>query len=344
MGIKTEQTANSVEMALPDFRNLGVSLRVAMLAETIRILVGFAMAGEDGPTLLIGIFQQGVLFEPALLTTMLFLALGGPQLSAFPYRTGCIWVAGISAASALGWIFLTSVYFQGSGLLIDGVRAVVVALAVTFVVLAYFNWRHRALSPALSEARLLALQARIRPHFLFNSLNTVLGLIREEPKRAETVLEGLAELFRALMAETNTLTTLAKELDLARSYLDVEMIRLGDRLSVDWQCQSAPLDALLPPMVLQPLLENAVYYGIEPAEQGGKISVTIFAKGGQLNLVVRNPVYPSHQRKSGNKMALNNIRERLELHFDVEAAMRAYRAGDEFVVQIRMPLRHGNAS
>jgi len=174
---------------------------------------------------------------------------------------------------------------------------------------------------------------------LFNSLNTVLGLMRSEPRRAETVLENLSELFRASMAEASALAPLAKELELARSYAEIEAVRLGGRLTVDWQCQNAPLDALVPPLILQPLLENAVYHGIEPAAGGGTVSVTIFVRGDQLNLVVRNPVHHLRERRSGNRMALENIRERLDLHFDAEAALRAYESGDEFVVQIRMPYR-----
>jgi len=109
---------------------------------------------------------------------------------------------------------------------------------------------------------------------------------------------------------------------------------------VNWQYQGAPLDALVPPLIIQPLLENAVYPGVEPSESGGAVNVTIFMKGEQVNLVVRNPCDSPAQRRSGNRMALDNIRERLALHFDAEAEMSAYEAGGEFVVQIRIPYKH----
>jgi two-component system, LytTR family, sensor histidine kinase AlgZ len=137
----------------------------------------------------------------------------------------------------------------------------------TGVALLYFDLRARALSPALTEARLQALQARIRPHFLFNSMNAVLSLIRTEPKRAERMLEDMSELFRVLMADNRKLSPLADELLLCRRYLEIEQIRLGDRLIVTWQVDAMPADALVPPLILQPLVENAVYHGIEPRER-----------------------------------------------------------------------------
>jgi two-component system sensor histidine kinase AlgZ len=185
----------------------------------------------------------------------------------------------------------------------------------------------------------MALQARIRPHFLFNSLNTVLGLIRQDPRRAETMLENLADLFRALMAEPRTLVSLDREIELAKAYAEVESIRLGDRLRVVWHCDGAPGETKVPQLILQPLIENAVIHGIEPNPEGGEVHINIFVKGGCLLMVVRNPLLIAGPARPGNRMALANIRERLDLHFDAEARMNHFTAGGEFVVQIEMPLR-----
>ena len=133
-----------------------------------------------------------------------------------------------------------------------------------------------ALSPAIAEARLQALQARIRPHFLFNSINAVLSLVRSEPQRAEDALQDMADLFRVLMRDNRDLAPLADEVELCRQYLELEQLRLGERLHVDWNVKSMPGDALVPPLVLQPLLENAVYHGIEPSSEPGKVSINIF--------------------------------------------------------------------
>jgi len=324
-------------MVLPDFRSLGVMLRALLLAEGLRFVLAYVALGNLSEVIESVIRWAGI-FEPALLTVLAGLFLASRPLSGLPYRLGAAAVALLAALSGVFWRYLYATQFTDMAVP-SPVRVAFTALTLAVGILFYFNWRHRVLSPALSEARLMALQARIRPHFLFNSLNTVLGLMRSEPRRAETVLENLSELFRASMAEASALAPLAKELELARSYAEIEAVRLGGRLTVDWQCQNAPLDALVPPLILQPLLENAVYHGIEPAAGGGTVSVTIFVRGDQLNLVVRNPVHHLRERRSDNRMALENIRERLDLHFDAEAALRAYESGDEFVVQIRMPYR-----
>ena len=203
--------------------------------------------------------------------------------------------------------------------------------------LAYFGLRGRALSPALTEARLQALQARIRPHFLFNSINAVLSLIRQDPRRAELALEDMAELFRVLMADNRELTPLTRELDLCRQYLSLEQLRLGERLKVEWQLDAMPRDALVPPLVLQPLLENAVYHGIEPRIEPGTITINIAAVRDELRAVLRNPYRPDGGHHSGNRMALANIRERLALHFDAEASLSTRAGADTYEVRIVMP-------
>ena len=211
------------------------------------------------------------------------------------------------------------------------------AAVTTGILLFYFDLRARALSPALAEARLQALQARIRPHFLFNSLNAVLSLIRSEPRRAERALENMADLFRVLMADNRRLITLQQEVDLCRQYLEIEQLRLGDRLQVAWHTDKMPGDALIPPLVLQPLLENAVYHGVEPASLSGEIVINIYRNRNQVVVVLRNPYNPEASHHGGNKMALDNIRERLALHFDAEASMKSQIMGDSYQVTITMP-------
>ena len=216
-------------------------------------------------------------------------------------------------------------------------QVAMVVLFVTGFTLAYFDLRSRALSPAIAEARIQALQARIRPHFLYNSINAVLSLMRAEPRRAERALEDMADLFRVLMADNRTLAPIGHEVELAKQYLAIEAIRLGDRLRVAWNIEQMPGDALIPPLVLQPLLENAVYHGIEPTEAGGEIAIAVARAGNQVVITLANP-YPAEGRQSaGNRMAIANIRERLQLHFDAEADMRSETAGGVYRVTIRLP-------
>jgi two-component system sensor histidine kinase AlgZ len=212
-------------------------------------------------------------------------------------------------------------------------------IVATALILYYFHLRNRALSPALTEARLQALQARIRPHFLFNSLNAVLSLIRAEPKRAEIALEDMADLFRVLMADNRNLSTLGGEVELTRQYLNLEELRLGPRLSVEWHTENMPNDALIPPLVLQPLVENAVYHGIEPRSEPGVISINVYKARDEIHLVLRNPYRQDGDHHVGNKMALGNIRERLALHFDAEASLKSSVTEDAYQVHIVIPYR-----
>jgi two-component system, LytTR family, sensor histidine kinase AlgZ len=203
----------------------------------------------------------------------------------------------------------------------------------------YFHLRAKALSPAITEARLQALQARIRPHFLFNSITAVLSLMRSEPRRAETALEDLADLFRVLMRDNRQLAPLSDEVELCRQYLDLEKLRLGERLTIEWHIDNMPGDAQVPPLLLQPLLENAVYHGIERSSVPGVIAINIFLRRGEVHAILRNPYKMTHSDHGGNKMALANIRERLALHFDAEASLASKTNRDSYEVHIRMPYR-----
>lgn len=206
-------------------------------------------------------------------------------------------------------------------------------------------WQRQRLLPALVNARLQALHARMQPHFLFNSLNSVLALIRRDPERAETLLEDLAELYRALLKEPRHQVTLAEELALARSYLAVEQARLGERLAVQWRVDAAPMDALLPSLTLQPLVENAVVHGVEPRLRGGCVTVEAFADALQLVLFVRNPIVDADRPAAqGHGIALNNLRERLALHHGASARLRVYESDGEFVAQVSVPLKRKAAT
>jgi two-component system sensor histidine kinase AlgZ len=207
----------------------------------------------------------------------------------------------------------------------------------TGALLVYFDLRDRALAPSLPEARLQALQSRIRPHFLFNSINAVLSLIRQEPRRAEAALEDMAGLFRMLMEDNRDLTPLARELELCRQYLSLEQLRLGERLKVEWRTERMPGDAMVPALVLQPLIENAVYHGVEPRLEPSVVSINIYVDGGQVHAILRNPYKGKAVSHSGNRMALANIRERLQLHFDAEASLATSVADDTYQVHIAMP-------
>jgi two-component system sensor histidine kinase AlgZ len=220
------------------------------------------------------------------------------------------------------------------------VRNVAIALIVTALALRYFyvthEWRYNIDMQA--RARVHALQARIRPHFLFNSMNTIAALTRSNPGRAEEAVQDLADLFRATLSDKRNEITLAEEIEVARTYQRMEQLRLGSRLSVEWHVDSLPVRAQVPGLVLQPLLENAIYHGIEPRPQGGKVTVTGEFNKGMITVVVRNPLPAADVTvREGNRLALANIRERLELMYGDRATVKAGRFDAEYIVTLRFP-------
>jgi len=325
---------NAYSSALPNFRNLGVLLRILLVVNVVALAAAIIKT-----TGLNAMWQElleiSALVQPLLILSLLTLVVVNDWLRRLPDQVGVVAVIVIEIAVT------TLLYHLGRSLLAAEpaplMRYMLLVLLVTAVLLKYFQLRNSELSPALLEARLQALQARIRPHFLFNSINAVLSVIRQNPKRAEEVLEDMAGLFRVLMADNRELTPLAREVELCRQYLDLEQLRLGDRLRVEWRIERMPRNALVPPLVLQPLLENAVYHGIEPRVEPGVITIHIYAAGEQVHAVLRNPYAGAGERHSGNRMALANIRERLQLHFDAEATLKTSVNDGTYEVHIVMP-------
>ena len=217
-----------------------------------------------------------------------------------------------------------------------GVSAIVGAVLLRFL---YLSHQQRWHVQAQAEARVAALQARIRPHFLFNSMNTIAALIRTQPQRAEEAVEDLADLFRASLTDVGGLVTLAHELDIARRYMDLESLRLGERLQVHWQLDALPTAAQVPPLVLQPLLENAIYHGVEQLPAGGAVGVRGWVEGDLLRIEVNNPL-PGQPtpRREGNRMALENIRERLRLACGSRAGVTVRAQPGECTVTLSVPL------
>jgi len=324
--------------ALPNFRNMGVTLRAVLLVNGLALMAALAGASSWND-----IAQRmtdiSALLQPVLLTNLLLLFVLNPVLLRMVYWQGVITVMLFSGLTTLAiYHFGGELYAPTLG---DGnfqaERDAFLGSAVAALLLAYFRLRAHALSPALHESRVQALHARIRPHFLFNSINAVLSIVRADPKRAETALEDMSDLFRMAMAYNGDMVPVRHEVALARQYLELEQLRLGERLKVSWHMDEMPEDALLPPLILQPLLENAVYHGIEPLAAGGTIDVRLYRSGSELHLEMYNPRQKQGSHHVGNKMALTNIRERLDLQFDIEARYTVESGEDFYRVHIMLP-------
>lgn len=321
---------------LPNLHNLGIHLRILLIVNLLTAIAAVLFSQQFNEFLPL-LAELSAVVQPILLLSMLSLYTLHPLLNKMPYWLGIIAILLLE----IGLTILVFVVFKKLFSFEDipsVYRACLLSAIITGIVFYYFHLQQRAYSPAIAEARLQALQARIRPHFLFNSINAVLSLIRSQPKRAETALEDMADLFRVLMADNRDLVPLAQEIALCRQYLALEKLRLDERLQITWQIDDMPPDALIPPLILQPLLENAVYHGIEPMPNGGDIMVTIYTRHKELHISISNPYAMQNQHHTGNKMALKNIKERLSLHFDLEAALKAEAKQNRYEVHIRLPL------
>ncbi len=214
--------------------------------------------------------------------------------------------------------------------------SIVIALAMRYLYISS-EWRRSIVLEA--QSRISALQALIRPHFLFNSMNTIASLTRSDPKRAEEAVEDLADLMRANLNAPKDRTTLKEELETAAIYQRIEKLRLGDRLKVSWDVDDLPMRALIPSLTIQPLLENAIYHGIELLPEGGEVLVTGQLQDESLDIRISNPIAQDQKRKTGgNKMAMSNIRQRFELAYGNRSQVDIEEQPDRYSVRLKFPL------
>jgi two-component system sensor histidine kinase AlgZ len=330
---RDETAAPTPRRVIPDGCNLGVLLRAIgfVFALAVAAALGGSITAGDGIDALLRTMSFAV---PATLSTLMLWCAARRSLPALrmPAQRAVAWLipAGSSAAIAL--------LFAAPG----GGWAVLAHFATGFVLGAafqhYYELRERAFSPAVVEAKYQALQSRIRPHFLFNSLNAVLSVVRSDPSKAERMLEGIAELFRAVMADTRKLVPLEQEIGLCRDYVEIEQTRLGNRLAVDWQIGAYHPRAKVPQLLLQPVIENAIRYGAEKLAGKADIVVRVRQHGFTLEIFVSNPIAPERPEREGNQIGLANIRGRLALIYDLEAKVETRVRGDRFELTMTLPV------
>ncbi len=338
----------------PDLGSIGMAIRFLFLALAIALIITIGRnerfdehAWQDLNLLMA--------FAVALsLVSVVVLKLASPWLKRMPVVTGSVLAVlillTVAAIGTDGLIFaLHDLGFIGErwppwreSLIL---RTLLVAGVISVLGLRYLIVQHRADIEAKhqQDARMQALQSRIRPHFLFNSLNSVASLTRSDPARAEAVLHDLADLFRVLLADARKLVPISAEREISRQYLEIEKLRLGERLQVKWNVGNIPRSAQIPALTLQPLLENAIYHGIEPRFAGGAIRIEMWAEAEILNIMISNPM-PDLRKTShskGNKIAQDNTRQRLTTQFGDKASMQAFEEGGQYHVKIRMPIVMG---
>jgi two-component system sensor histidine kinase AlgZ len=321
-----------------DVCHVGLVLR-AVLGVQLAFSLGLAMASETPGQWLWSMGAASVASLSAVLAWLLMVCAAKRLLARLPEWAQWALPIALGAACAHGGALLLEAVELGRLGAVQRVAATLSGAVAAGVLLGWLKLRERAQAPADALARLVELQSRIRPHFLFNTLNTAIALVRVDPNRAEEVLEDLAELFRVALADEGPGAEgvrLDQEVELARRYLAIEQLRFGDRLRVSWQLDPHAADARVPPLLLQPLVENAVRHGVEPNDQGGHIDIVTRARGGEIEIRIVNSVgLPS--RGQGHGLALRNVRQRLRLMHDVAARLEAGPGEGRFVVRIVMP-------
>lgn len=334
----------------PNFCRFQAVIAVMVVAELVVLVIALA-PGHNPPDLFgylgmvsllaqwIAIFSAGCLCGLRRWLTQLSVITG----LAIAYLI-ILTVCAIASAGA-GWLdqTLNLGYTSRPGAITELVTAnVLICSLVAAAALRYFyiqqRWRQDV--EARANAQILALQARIRPHFLFNSMNTIASLIGKQPQLAEETVEDLSDLFRSALSGGIGDTTLGAELELCRQYLNIEQLRLGERLQLEWQVDALPLQEPLPSLSIQPLVENAVYHGIQPLPEGGLIQVKGFAENRYWYLSICNPIAtrPKVDPNRGNQMAVKNIRQRLDYRYEGRATMLIEQDNSEYRVTLKVPL------
>lgn len=327
----------------PSFCNWRLLLAVAVITEVSVILIGLGPGGFPG-------WQWLAIASIYAQWMALFCASGLCLISGWTgrYSSDGAWVFSWLVVLFLAMVFSFAAWLAAGvsmpGLVQDDVGMFVFknVFAVGLVAVVFFRYlvmraRWKAELLAQSEARVQALQARIQPHFLFNSLNTIASLVHDDPDNAEAATLDLADIFRGSMRRADQLISLKEELSLARQYLDMEKRRLGERLEIDWRVDELPSGAAVLPLLLQPLLENAVAHGIQAHEEGGKLSVYGRAEGDEVVITIGNPVAPEGYSSGGNGMAIENIRERLVFAFGSRARLMTNRDKELFYAVLVVP-------
>lgn len=345
----TDVRNDTPDFFLPDFCSAPVVLVVVLIAElTAFVLVIARHLPDEGTLLWLDLARISLFLQWIALSSAAALCLARNPLARIPQRFAALASYGLLLAvtAALSEIAFQLSNYTGIGheLLPTShagfvTRNLIVCAIISALMLRYFyiqyQWKRNVQREARS--RIEALQARIRPHFLFNSMNTIASLIRGRPELAERAVEDLADLFRASLTESAHVS-LKEEVALTKQYLDIETLRLGDRLRVSWQIDALPLDAGLPRLTLQPLLENAIYHGVETLAEGGEVEIAGRLQDAMLHISIRNPLPPDHaRRRHGNQMALDNVHERLALAWPGRASVEVESSGDHFRVYVHLP-------
>ncbi len=339
---------------LPDFCSVRMLFIVVLLGELLAIVLTLTPAARDQDRIadlaLYSLFIQWI-----VLSCTAALCLTGKHLN----RLSDNWAASLSYLLTLvisliitelaWWIFHVRPALAGSTISghsdflfrCMGISAIASALSLRYFYMQH-QWRKNIESEA--NARIQALQSRIRPHFLFNCMNTIASLTRKDPALAEEAIEDLADLFHVSLKDAKRMSSLAEEISLCKRYLRIESHRFGDRLKTIWETDDLPEDVQLPTLTLQPILENAIYHGIEPLPEGGVIHIRGHKTPKEITITIDNPLPPGRNldHHKGNQMAQENIRQRLSAYYGSKGRLITHHDNQSYVIKIVVPYPYEN--
>jgi two-component system sensor histidine kinase AlgZ len=356
MAATAPRTPSPDDFFLPELCTGSVALVVVLIAELTAFVLTIAKhTPDEGVPLWLDLARISLFLQWIALTSSGLLCAVRPRLMRMQTRDAILLSYALLLLVTLAMSEIAFRLTQNTGIgqeLLPAshsgfvLRNLIICAIVSALVLRYFyvlnQWKSNVRREAAS--RFEVLQARIRPHFLFNSMNTIAALIRGRPELAERAVEDLSDLFRASLADSSDRIPLTEELAVTRQYADIEALRLGDRLKLDWRLEGVPQDARLPRLTLQPLIENAIYHGVEPRSDGGTVSVLGSHADGRIDIEIRNPLPPDGSSgRSGRQMALENVRERLALAWPGRADLEHGRDADGYRVHLYFPYE-GDAS
>jgi two-component system sensor histidine kinase AlgZ len=336
------------QVYLPDFCAAGTLFIILLVAELVAIVLTLASHSPEGQFLLSLSKTSFFVLWLALLGTAVMCKLRGwleragktrAFVLSFLLLVGlCLLIAELAWQLPMRLVGINVINDTHADFLLRtlAISVIFIALAMRYLYVSS-EWRRSIVLEA--QARISALQALIRPHFLFNSMNTIASLTRSDPRQAEEAVEDLSDLLRASLSGSRDRTSIKEELEVAAIYQRIEKLRLGDRLRVRWDIEQLPMRARIPSLTIQPLIENAIYHGIELLPDGGDVVVSGQRDGRNLQIAVSNPVAPGKSRsKDGNKMAMANIRQRFELAYGNRASVTVDDADDRYTVTLRFPI------
>ncbi|MDO8329679.1 MAG: histidine kinase [Fluviicoccus sp.] len=332
---------------LPDFCNMAAVFKLLVVSQLLALFLLMSEISTLSPFPWVALGLKSLLLSwVAISSAGLFCALRGllqkMRRSSAAFVIFFLFLALVAFFTFLaeGVLLFLGIHQPGEvNLGLSLVRNLFMGGIIAGLVLRYFYLQEQLLRRQRTEltARLQALQARIRPHFLFNSMNIIASLITVDPDLAEEVVEDLSTLFRAsLKAEGEV--PLTEEISLCERYLNIEKLRLGNRLLMDWRVENLPAGLRIPALTLQPLLENAIYHGVEPASEPAKVTILVSWTGQEVTIVITNP-YHAHKRShhKGNQMAVGNIRERLHAHYGEKAKLQTKATENLYTTYLSYP-------